>query len=317
MSAAALCTPWLPGGGPALRERRCTRVARVGCGRCPPAAAVRQQQAGRRRLLGSDTVVLATRGALDDTGVLPGREPDDGEPAERGVAELVYALLAAAAVGVPPASVLPTFHAEQTPQSYTSALVALGRKQAWETASQVALWVRQQGVLLPSSSFVLLAQRRMDEKQWDRALDPFMWMRDHGCAPSGEMVRLMASLVMEGMPHMRERNQLRDLVAWLRTSDAGRALWKSYVPDGPSAAEAIAGPSWRSQGIAMESGGDIMHAPLDDLKTTLADVVGAGRDGVAAAPGAGREATRDAWEGSEVQPLHFSEIDLLLRGNEP
>jgi hypothetical protein len=285
-------------------------MAGVGIGHCPVVAAVRLQQAGRGRLLGSDTVVLATRGPLD-TGVLPNDETDDGEPAEHSVAELVYALLAAAAVGVPPASVLPTFHAAQTPQSYTSALVALGRKQAWETASQVALWVRQQGVLLPTSSFVRLAQRRMDEKQWDRALDPFAWMRDHGCAPSGETVRLMASLVMEGMPHMRERNQLRDLVAWLRTSDAGKALWKSYVPDGPAAAEPIAGPAWRSQGIALENGGDIMHAPLDDLKTTLADIVRAGGDG--AEPGA----ARDAGERNGVQPLHFSEIDLLLRSNEP
>lgn len=293
-------------------------AAGVGGGRCLPAASVRLETSkGRRRL--RTTVLLA----LDDTGALPELEPEDEEPAERSVAELVYALLAAAAVGVPAASVLPKFHGEQTPQSYTSALVALGRKQAWETASQVALWVRQQGVLLPTSSFVRLAQRRMDEKQWDRALDPFAWMRDHGCAPSGEAVRLLASLVMDGMPHMAllERNRLRDLVAWLRTSDAGRALWKAYVPDGPAGAEAPAGPAWRSQGIAMENGSDIMNAPLDNLKTTLADILAASRDGAPAGPGAEREAARDGDKqaGEQVQPPNLSEIDLLLRrnGNSP
>jgi hypothetical protein len=231
------------------------------------------------RTHGQRAVLATRRGAPNDTSLFPREPPEDDEPAERLVAELVYALLSASATGAPAAAVLPKFHGSMSPQAYTSVLVALGRKQAWESASQVAAWVRQQGLLLPAASYVRLAQRRAEEQHWDRALDPIAWMRDHGCPPSGDTVLTVARLVLDGSPHMRERERMRELVAWLRTSDAGRALWRSYVPDAPTmaAADATTGPAWRSQGIAFEAGADIMRAPLNELKTTLRDIISAAK----------------------------------------
>lgn len=273
---------------------------------CPPLTRTNQRSA---------VAVAAVRGSAEETPFFSREEPDESGPAERFVAEVVYALLSASAVGVPAAAVLPKFHASMTEKSYTSALVALGRKQAWDIASQVAVWVRQQGLLLPAESYLCLAQRRAEQRHWDHALDPIAWMRDHGCPPTGETVLTVARIIMDGMPHMQDRDRLRELVAWLRTSDAGRALWTAYVPDGPTmaAADATTGPAWRSQGVAIESGSDIMHAPLNELKTTLASIVEAAH--ASARPQHPEHMDPSAITVNAGQPeagSSVSEIDLLL-----
>ena len=66
------------------------------------------------------------------------------------MAEAVYALLAARSAGLPPAAVLPKYHDALTPTAYTSLLVALGRKELWDTSAAVAAWVRSRGMELPA-----------------------------------------------------------------------------------------------------------------------------------------------------------------------
>jgi hypothetical protein len=122
---------------------------------------------------------------------------------------------------------------------------------------------------------------------------------------------------------------MRELVAWLRASDAGRALWRSYVPDAPTmaAADATTGPAWRSQGIAFEAGADIMRAPLDELKTTLRDIISAAKASDSPQQREAEEVKEQEAEpqpppqapgpapGGPVspQPRFISEIDRLLK----
>jgi hypothetical protein len=74
---------------------------------------------------------------------------------------------------------------------------------------------------------------------------------------------------------------MRELVAWLRTTDAGRALWQAYVPNDPCAADGITpqGLAWRSQGIAVENAEQVLNGPLEELQATLGDVLQEGKAG--------------------------------------
>ena len=116
------------------------------------------------------------------------------EPPDKTLGEVVYALLSARASSVPAAVVLPKFHESLSPRAYMSVMIALSRKEAWETAAEVAFWVRKQGMVLPTLAYVCIAQRRLQEGHWDRALEVYAWMKDLGCTPSGESVELLALL---------------------------------------------------------------------------------------------------------------------------
>ena len=237
--------------------------------------------------------------------------------AERFCAEVVYALLAAHSAGVPPSSVLPKFHDSLTPKAYTSVLVALGRKERWDTAAAVATWSRHQGTQLPADSFVRVSQCRAEEGHWDRAVEAMAWMQELGCTPSGETVEYVAQLASLGAPHIRDRERLRRLVAWVRTTDAGRALWRVYAPDADAGPPSDA-PAWRSQGLVTEQGAGIMGAPLDVLRAAVQEVVQG--SGLEHAAGAGRRP--DAKDtpppppppppaAAEKRPV--SDIDALVR----
>jgi hypothetical protein len=243
------------------------------------------------------------------------------------VAEVVYALLAARAARVPPAAVLPKFHDALTPRAYASVLVALGRKEQWDTAAQVAAWVRARGMVLPPDAYVLVATRRAEEGHWDRAVEALAWMKDLGCEPSGEAVEAVARLASEGAQHFTERERVRELVSWVRTTDAGRALWRVYAPDAQPL-DGAAAPAWRSQGLVMEDGG-VLGAPLADLRDALREVGGlpqrepaataAAAPADAAPPPAPSAPAAPAAQAQAGQPLRRgpaavpSDIDALLR----
>jgi hypothetical protein len=237
----------------------------------------------------------------------------------------VYALLSARSAGVPPAAVLPKFHDALTPTAYTSVLVALGRKELWDTAEQVAVWVRQRGMLLPAESYVRVASRRAEEGHWDEAVDALAWMKDLGCAPSGETVEAVALLAAQGAPHFTRRERLREVVSWVRATDAGRALWRVYAPDADAGGggDAGAAPAWRSQGLMVEDGGGVLGAPLGELREALAELSGVG--GMQRPPGGEQPVERAAQPVSDAAPAAapaqearrapahaVSEIDALL-----
>jgi hypothetical protein len=238
------------------------------------------------------------------------------EPLERLLAEVLYALLAARAAGVPPPAVLPKFHDTLTPKAYTSVLIALGRKEAWDTAASVAAWVRGRGMELPAEAYVRIAARRAQEGHWDRAVEALGWMKDLGCAPSGEAVEAVAALAAEGAPHFRERERLREVVSWVRATDAGRALWRVYAPDAaPAGGGDASAPAWRSQGLVVEDGGGVLGAPLGQLREALREVGGFPQqrsDASSAPPDAPPDAPAAA-PASAAPPPVLSDIDALLR----
>lgn len=201
------------------------------------------------------------------------------EPSERAVAECCYALLAAHATNAPADAVLEQYASTiSAPDALTSLLVALGRKEVWATATLVARWARTRGLLLPSRCYVRISQRRAEAGRWDRALEALEWMREFGCSPSGESVEAVAQLA--AMRELREADgrRLDALLLWLRSTDAGRALWHVFAsPSGDQShheASEEAKPSWRSSGIALEKGGDLLRtAPLTELRSALAEAM--------------------------------------------
>ena len=185
---------------------------------------------------------------------------------------MVFAVVAAHSVGVSADKVLPKFHSTLSPEAYTSILVALGRKELWEPAATAARWCREQGLLLPARSYVLLATRRWEEGWLERALEPLEWMRELGCEPSGAAVEALAHLAAQPALRLSSRRRVEELVAWIRTRDAGRALWHRFVP---SAAQPNA-PTWTSTGLAVEAGGSdgMLRGSLSELRAAMEPLMG-------------------------------------------
>ena len=197
------------------------------------------------------------------------------EPPDKVLGELVYALLAARASSVPATAVLPKFHDRLTPRAYMSVIIALSRKEAWDTAAEVAFWVRKQGTVLPTVAYVCIAQRRLQEGHWDKALEVYGWMKDLGCTPSGESVELLAILAAREGQSREEAARVRDLVSWVRVSEAGRALWDIFVGHTARARSENdpLKPAWSSQGLAVEDAEKLLHGPLEDLREALRDIM--------------------------------------------
>jgi hypothetical protein len=188
------------------------------------------------------------------------------------LAEVVFAVVAAHSVGVAPDKVLPKFGA-LSPEAYTSVMVALGRKELWEPAAKVARWCREQGLLLPARSYVLLSRRRWEEGLLEQALEPLEWMRELGCEPSGAAVEALAQLAALPPLRLSSRSRIEELVAWIRTRDAGRALWHQFVPSAAQPNAAV----WRSQGLAIEAGDgaadDMLRGSMAELRSVVAPLM--------------------------------------------
>ena len=267
MLLTAPCTP--PPSAAGLR----TRPRRAG-GRALDAASVAaRRQPTLSRVLDSARLQprRPVRASAADIDLLKVAE----EPPDKALAEVVYALLAARATSVPAAVVLPKFHDGLSPRAYMSIIIALSRKEAWETAAEVAFWVRKQGTVMPTLAYVCIAQRRLQEGHWDRALEVYVWMKDLGCTPSGESVELLAILAAREGQSPEEAARVRDVVSWVRVSEAGRALWDIFV--GHASRARVANdplkPAWSSQGLAVEDADKLLHGPLEDLREALRDIM--------------------------------------------
>ncbi len=197
------------------------------------------------------------------------------EPPDKKLGELVYALLSARASRVPAAVVLPKFQEGLSPRAYMSVIVALSRKEAWDTAAEVAFWARKQGTELPTLAYVCIAQRRLQEGHWDRALEVYSWMKDLGCTPSGESVELLAILAAREDQTPEQAARVRDVVSWVRVSEAGRALWDVFVSHTARARVTSdpLKPAWSSKGLAVEDAEKLLHGPLEDLREALRDIM--------------------------------------------
>ena len=197
------------------------------------------------------------------------------EPPDKLLGEVVHCLLAARASSVPAAVVLPKFKDSLSPRAYMSVIVALSRKEAWDTAAEVAFWVRKQGTELPTLAYVCIAQRRLQEGHWDRALEVYSWMKDLGCTPSGESVELLAILAAREGLSPEQSARVRDVVSWVRVSEAGQALWDIFVglTTRAQGTHDPLKPAWSSKGLALEDADKLLHGPLEDLREALRDIM--------------------------------------------
>jgi len=149
-------------------------------------------------------------------------------------------------------------------------LVGLSRKQAWAAAEGTAAWGRAAGLELPAASYVRIAQRRAEGGHWDQVVQALGWMRDFACVPSGDTVHAVAELVSQGSDRV-DPARLRALIAWLRSTEAGRALWHVYAPKVAEAGEE--GPAWRSSGLMTEQVDGLLSGPLPELKEALREIM--------------------------------------------
>jgi hypothetical protein len=117
---------------------------------------------------------------------------------------------------------------------YKSVLVGVGRTRQWALAREIVEWVRAQGVeqgvhkseVLTSGWFVALARRRVDDGEWEAAVEVFEYMRDLNGVPSGETIELFARVTdHEDAMNTLTVSRCRGVARWLASSDAGKALW--------------------------------------------------------------------------------------------
>lgn len=102
--------------------------------------------------------------------------------------------------GVPAAALLDKVKGDMCLDGYKSVLVGIGRTRQWALAREVVEWVRAQGIeqgargseVLTSNWFVALIRRRVDDKEWEAAVEVFEYMRDFGGVPSGECIEMFA-----------------------------------------------------------------------------------------------------------------------------
>ena len=170
----------------------------------------------------------AAAGRADDFVV--GARPLD----EQMLSRLMLQLLQNHTRGIPAAALLEKVKPNMCLDGYKSILVGIGRTRQWALAREIVDWVRAQGVeqgakgeeVLTSNWFVALIRRRVDDGEWEPAVEVFEYMRDFGGVPSGECIEMFA-LVTDNEASMSEVTvaRCRSLAKWLAESDAGRTLW--------------------------------------------------------------------------------------------
>ena len=161
---------------------------------------------------------------------------------------------------------------------YKSVLVGIGRTRQWALAREIVDWVRAQGLeqgrrgseVLTSNWFVALIRRRVDDGEWEAAVEVFEYMRDFDGVPSGECIEMFARVTdHEGAMNSMTVTRCRRVGEWLAGSDAGRALWHlSFGTPGQAAPEAA--PS-RSVRIAMPTEEFDIDGDIDKLREQFKD----------------------------------------------
>ena len=211
----------------------------------------------------------------DDDDFVVGAKPLD----EKQLSQVMLQLLTNHSRGVHAAMLLDKVKKDMCLDGYKSVLVCIGRTRQWALAREVVEWVRAQGVeqgergseVLTSNWFVALIQRRVDEGEWDAAVEVFEYMRDFGGVPSGECVEMFARVTdHEGEISEMTTSRCRAVGAWLASSDAGKALWHlSFGVSGMEAPRDVA-PS-KTIRIAMPSEEWDIDGDIDVLRDKLKD----------------------------------------------
>jgi len=176
--------------------------------------------------------------------------------------------------GIPAAALLMKVKDDMCLDGYKSVLVGIGRTRQWALAREVVEWVRAQGIeqgernseVLTSNWFVALIKRRVDDREWEPAIEVFEYMRDLGGKPSGECIEMFALITdHESSMNAMSVRKLRSLGEWLSSSDAGKVLWHlSFGTPGMAAPDQVK-PS-KVVRIAMPSEEFDINGDIDKLR---------------------------------------------------
>ena len=157
------------------------------------------------------------------------------KPLDEGLlSRLMLQLLQNHSRGIPASALLNKVKDDMCLDGYKSVLVGVGRTRQWALAREIVEWVRAQGVeqgekkseVLTSNWFVALARRRVDEREWEAAVEVLEYMRDLRGVPSGETIELFATITdREDEMNALTVSRCRRVGEWLAGSDAGKALW--------------------------------------------------------------------------------------------
>ena len=209
----------------------------------------------------------AASGKADDFVV--GAKPLD----EGMLSRLMLQLLQNHTRGIPAAALLEKVKKDMCLDGYKSVLVGVGRTRQWALAREIVDWVRAQGIeqgekdseVLTSNWFVALARRRVDDREWEAAVEVFEYMRDLKGVPSGETIEMFAQVT----DHENEMSALvvercRQVGEWLAGSDAGKALW--HLSFGTPGMEIPKHKPANTVRIAMPSGEFDINGDIDKLR---------------------------------------------------
>lgn len=136
---------------------------------------------------------------------------------------------------LPVDAVLPKYADQLTSDDYASLLVGLSRKAHWRTADDVVGWLNNNtNVALPWNVFVLTARERIKLGYMDAAVQALDWIRRYGFALSGSALEVIAELKLayeNKEIYLEDTQSLDALVGWAQTTNAGKALWSTFVSD--------------------------------------------------------------------------------------
>ena len=158
------------------------------------AASAREEMATYREKWMDEKRAAAQAGRKEDFVV--GATPLD----EKMLSRVMLQLLNNHARGIPAAPFLDKIKDDMCLDGYKSVLVGVGRTRQWALAREIVEWVRAQGLeqgasqseVLTSNWFAALARRRVDDGEWEAAVEVFEYMRDLHGVPSGETIELFA-----------------------------------------------------------------------------------------------------------------------------
>ena len=197
---------------------------------------------------------------------------------EKMLSRVMLQLLNNHARGIPAAPFLDKIKDDMCLDGYKSVLVGIGRTRQWALAREIVDWVRRQGLeqgktgaqVLTSNWFVALIRRRVDDAEWEAAVEVFEYMRDFDGVPSGECIEMFAQVTdHESRMNAMTVERCRRVGEWLAGSDAGKALWHlSFGAPGMAASEAAPARSVR---IAMPTEEFDIDGDIDKLREQFKD----------------------------------------------
>ena len=197
---------------------------------------------------------------------------------EKMLSRVMLQLLNNHARGIPAAPFLDKIKDDMCLDGYKSVLVGIGRTRQWALAREIVDWVRRQGLeqgktgaqVLTSNWFVALIRRRVDDAEWEAAVEVFEYMRDFDGVPSGECIEMFAQVTdHESRMNAMTVERCRRVGEWLAGSDAGKALWHlSFGAPGMATPEAAPARSVR---IAMPTEEFDIDGDIDKLREQFKD----------------------------------------------